>query len=498
MAAMAPIRAPRRWREIALVLGLIVLALTLRLYHLTRESLWYDEAYGVWVADMDIASLRILWDWQIEFSLYYLLLHAWIRLLGQGEFALRAFGMLAGVAAILPMYVLGKDLFGQRVGFLGALLLAVNPYHVWYSQEVRMHSWAVLLTLLSLLTFWRAVNEGRWRWWLAHALLTGLSFHVHFYIGWVVLAQDVFYGLRLGWLRKRLFARETWLELRRWLLGQIIVLLLALPAVAIFLTRSLTNNDWGWLAERYRAPGWRDLLSLFSAYTTGTTFVGPSVLRWAILFVFLALAGWGVVVAYGHGRVHPAKLEALGYVLVALGLPVGLLFGLGQFATVWVARYLLLFLPTFLLLVALGLGKVRLPWLSTGLTLLLVAASLYAVSGIYRGQYKEDWRGAAAYISARVAANDLLVLMDEEIRVPFSYYYGSGSLRIEVSRFADGVALDKAAAEIQRKQRGGHLWLVVSHADSQGLEQRLQTVPGLRLVASPRFVGLKLLVYEWP
>ena len=59
------------WRQGLGLLGLVSLALALRCYRLGAESLWYDEAYSVWSSRMDIRSPRTLWEWRIEFPLYY-------------------------------------------------------------------------------------------------------------------------------------------------------------------------------------------------------------------------------------------------------------------------------------------------------------------------------------------------------------------------------------------------------------------------------------------
>ena len=501
--------------DLRIVLGLLALALVLRVYDLTGESLWFDEAYAVWSSAMDIASPRVLWEWQIEFPLYHLLLHFWMRLFGQGDLAVRAFGALAGTLTVVPMYSWGKGLFGRRTGALGALLLAVNPFHIWYSQEVRMYAWALLFTVASLHAFWRMVNEGTWRWVLAHLMLTGLAFHLHYYIAWVVLAEDFFYLLRLWRLRGGSLKRNTRARLpasadrncrqaaTRWLLGQLGVLILALPAFGVFQTKLVTFNQWGWLSQRYGAPGLGDVLGLFFTYTMGLAFPGPSGLRWVVLGVFLALASWGIMRAaqfpYPGLSSQPEQTErreALGLTVLAVGLPLALVFVSGQFVSTWVPRYLLLFLPPFLLLVAAGVDRMG-PKLGAGVTVLLLAASLYSLTGMYGVQQKEDWRGVAAYLDAHAGQDDLVVLMDEECRVPLDYYYHSDSPRLEVSRFADGATLDSVVARIWSDKRGGHLWLVVSHADSEGLEARLNALPDLRAVGGPEFVGIKLARYAW-
>jgi mannosyltransferase len=483
-------------REVLLLTGLVAVALAVRLIGLTRESLWYDEAYSVWISNMNIASLKLLWDWKIEFPLYYLLFYYWLRLFGQGEFAVRLFGALAGTAAVVPMYRLGKELFGRRVGVIAALLLAVSPYHIWYSQEVRMHSWAVLLTLLSLYAFWRVVRGGAWGWWLLHTAVTGLSLHLHYYIGWIVLAENAYYLVYTWRARGGLFSREGWRALRWWLLDQGIVLLIAIPAAAVFLARFVSSNDWGWLVESYHAPGLRELADLIGIYVLGTAFPGPSWLRWGITLGVLALAAWGMWRVYRKRVTEGTAWAGLWLALAALGLPVSLIFILGQFAAVWVYRYLLLFIPGFLLLVAVGIARV--PWAGVRLGTLaaLGLVCLYAWGGMYVGQHKEDWRGVAAYITAHSGPDDLIVIMDEECRVPFNYYFGPAGARVEVSRFADNATLDQATTDIQAKLQGQRVWLVISHADGSGLEQRIEGLVGLASVPGPEFVGIRLVVFQ--
>jgi len=299
-------------------------------------------------------------------------------------------------------------------------------------------------------------------------------------------------------------------------LDQLAVLLVAIPAAIVFWERFYFARDWGWLVANYRAPGLGDVVGLFEAYTVGTAFPGPSPLRKVILLVFLALAGWGTLKACRGIWKKEQSGGGLGLTVLALVLPVLCVFLLGQFTAVWVPRYLLLFLPAFLLLVALGVSALqtgynppqteskerlklvsRRPASGAVALALCLAASLYSLTGMYSGQQKEDWRGVAAYIAAQASQDDLIVLLDEECRVPFSYYYGSQGERVEVSRFATEAALDQAVAEIKRRQRGGSLWLVVSHAGGAALEERLGAVAGLQRAESPRFVGVELVRYRW-
>ena len=496
-------RATRR--EILIVAAIVLLALGLRLVDLTGESLWYDEAYSVWTSKMEIASLQTLWEWQIEFPLYYLLLHYWMRLFGDGEFSVRALGALTGALSVAPIYLLGKSLRGHRIGILAALLLAVNPYHVWYSQEVRMFSLAVLFAVGSLYAYWRLLRGGTWGWRLVYVVLTGLAFHVHYYIGWLVLAENLLYLLRGP---RRLVV---------WIAGQLGIVVLAFPAVVVFLTKLISHNQWGWLAQRYAQPGLYDVIDLFVVYAVGISFPGLSGARWLIVALFVVLAAVG---ALGTGlfpvslkRLHARDDASLPVLLpvLTLGLPLACVFVLGQLATIWVPRHLLLFMPSFLLLVAMGLETVR-SRAKAAITVVLMVTSFYALSGAYGTPQKEDWRGIVGYLASAASRDDLIVLMDEECRVPFDYYAqnvtsGDASplgTRIEVSRFADDATLDRAASDVGHRMSkdrvGGSarlLWLVISHAESDALVSRLDAAPHLQRIDSPAFVGIQLIGYEW-
>jgi mannosyltransferase len=529
-------------RDLAILLGVTVLAAALRLYDLTGESLWYDEAYSVWSSSMEIASLKRLWEWQIEFPLFYLMLHYWMRLFGRGEWAVRAFSALAGILTMVPMYYLGEAILGRGVGAMASFLLAVNPYHIWYSQEVRMYAWAMLITLASLYAFWRLAArqgtalKGRWGWWGAYVLLSGLVFHLHYYIGWLLVAENAYYLGLLAFADRRAEVADgsgarsrvssRWHELGWWLLGQLAILVIALPAFAVFRTKLLTFNQWNWLSQRYGAPGLAHVVDLFVAFTTGITFQGSASLRWLILGAFLGLALWGVFRTLAWRR--DARVEwiesqsamsrrSLIFVCLVLALPIALVFLLGQLSTAWVVRYLILFMPAFLLLVAVGVRRLRGALAGVALALLMLG-SAYALYGLYASQQKEDWRGVVSYLRRQVQPADTLVLMDEECRVPFDYYanrealpqtaprvsgydWGLGVKRAGVSRFASEAQLDAAVEQMLRdvpRANGmpNRLWLVISHADGAGLLARLDHAATLRRAETPSFVGVDVVAYS--
>jgi len=114
------------------LLGLLALAAALRFNDLAGESLWYDEAYSVWSSRMDILSPRVLWEWRIEFPVYYWLLHVWMRLFGDGQVAVRSLSAVAGALSVVPMVGWGRRLFGERAGWAAGLMWSrAMPFGAW-------------------------------------------------------------------------------------------------------------------------------------------------------------------------------------------------------------------------------------------------------------------------------------------------------------------------------------------------------------------------------
>jgi len=325
-----------------------------------------------------------------------------------------------------------------------------------------------------------------------HALSTGLTFSLHYYVGWLVLSQNLFMAV-WTWSKHPTW-RRWWRAMAPWVVEQLLVLLLALPAFAVFWHKAAGLNQWGWLAERYGAPGARSLVGLFSTFVVGSTYRGPSWLRWIILLGFALIIVWGAWSAWrkrGEGHTAWAWSLAAGSLLLAAGA----VFLLGQLRPIWVPRYLLLFLPSMLLLAACGLSTVPGRW-EGALLVLLLLGSASGLVGLYGEQQKEDWRGVARLLQAERGLDEPLILMDGECRVPFEYYApGDDPLRLEVRRFADGATLDEAVVQASNSGAGERLWVLVSHAESEALVARLDGAASWQREATPEFVGIELYRY---
>src|SRR5438477_307808 len=142
--------------------ALIVLFLAVRIWGLTDSCLWFDEIFSVHAAEHSWSTIfPFVAQDLIHPPLYYLLLKGWIALGGESFFWLRTLSVLIAAVGLIPFLLLCK-IFKLRSGaiLLSVFLIAVNGPLIKYSQEVRMYSLMMCLSLFSFWLFARFVRQG--------------------------------------------------------------------------------------------------------------------------------------------------------------------------------------------------------------------------------------------------------------------------------------------------------------------------------------------------
>jgi uncharacterized membrane protein len=153
---------PSTRRTTLLLVGAITLVgLVLRFTLIGAKSLWLDEAFSFWTANLDPGRI---WRTTLQIDthppLYYALLHFWIDP-SSGEIALRSLSALLSAATVPILYLVGREVGGRGLGLLVAGLQAVSPLHVWYAQQGRMYAMLTFCAAVALLCVVRLLVGGR-------------------------------------------------------------------------------------------------------------------------------------------------------------------------------------------------------------------------------------------------------------------------------------------------------------------------------------------------
>jgi 4-amino-4-deoxy-L-arabinose transferase-like glycosyltransferase len=141
-----------------LLVLIVLLGLVLRIYRFDALSLWLDEGFTVYFSRLPwLSVLGLEGAYDVHPPLYYALVKA-VSLGVPEVIAGRLVSVVAGAATVAVLYALVARLLGPWAGVISALVLAVSPLHIWYSQEARQYALVVLLVCLSYLAL---VEYGR-------------------------------------------------------------------------------------------------------------------------------------------------------------------------------------------------------------------------------------------------------------------------------------------------------------------------------------------------
>jgi hypothetical protein len=484
-----------------LLIALALIAFLLRIYHLNYQSLWRDEVDAVIFATQDLRAILAMFTGVGDNGpLYFLGLHYWIALAGKSEFAIRFPSAFFGVLAVLATYHLGREVIGRDVGLIGALLLAVSPYHVWYSQEAKMYSIISFLAPLSLLIIVRVLRGGKRRLWPAWALLLGIFLYIHLFALMMVLVAAL-------WLPLLLQRRP---RLTPALVAAIVLVALAiLPVARWLIPAALMQVQTG-----YYPYALGEMVSiLLYGFSMGLRPVpGP----WpVIVFVGLLLTGLAALVVRSRGARWP---DSRGVLVLALYLVAPLL-------AIWLVslrrptftdRYLIIVLPAFYLLIAGGIVVIReIVGLATGprpapaheaaparnrriaatragpaysgqesvpqeeprrrfagevaAALMLALALVVSLRFVWtqsHSEIKADFRAATAYLVPQLLPQDVVIFIMPYVQRGFAYYHPQPVRTVDppYTRGMSQADVDRAMDSLRGGSR--RVWLFLSEETS--------------------------------
>ena len=394
----------RRLAPLLFLLALLLLGYWLRVHNLDAFSFWTDEGLTPARSGYPIAQIlqnEIIIQGVVTTDthppLYYLIIHLTRQLFGLSDFAFRYPSVLFGVLLIPLLYQFGRRLVlpfergagrraGERgsrgagarrgralsLGLLVALLAAVNPLQIYYSQEARMYTLLVLLATGMSYVLWRALGASHFlkcvppseglakkvqptsesgmhrellRQLLLYTVLAALAVYTHYTAVFLVAAQALFWA----WL--------LWRAGLRWvIIGALVVAALAaIPLIPYTLPRLSSGGE----ANYFPVSPLTVLHDVVRFFHLGLTvdFAQPFVraLNW-LAFGLLLLGIW---VALRRPDRSSETCQVWFLLSWLLAVPLGLIAGSALFKPMYQGvRHIMAGSPAFLLLLGLGIWAI--------------------------------------------------------------------------------------------------------------------------------------------
>ncbi|MCU1749565.1 glycosyltransferase family 39 protein [Pseudomonas sp. 6D_7.1_Bac1] len=400
----------------------MMLALIVRFHDISLPYFWTDEAFSALVGVQSPERIWFHLGHDVHPPLYFLLLHVWMSVFGEGVFAIRALSALAGVATVMLGVWLMRLITTPRAALLAGLFLALLPISVRYSQEARMYTlegvWLLGATIA--LVYW--IKSARNRYLASYVVLMTAALYTH-YLAVLCLLSHWLYLVVL-----RLQRDETLHYLSRpiWWVANVAIVILYIPWLIslgdeLFLnTEKLkTGGDIFWIPELtiYTLPSavWK-----FLTVQNGLEFARP-------VYLMLPVLVLASVVWVGLKERSRLKLELL--LVIYVLLPVLIVFMVSFGFAMFVERYVAFAALGLPMIAALAVSRIArrtlaLAWASV---LLIVGVQLMGLNTIYKQQDDlDDPRNESLYpldnIVSRINEN---AIVGDNIIVDGAYWYYS-------------------------------------------------------------------------
>ena len=284
---------------------LVLLATTLRFWHLDLKPLWMDEvitaifSLGKNYHDLPLDVVLPLENWRSFLSLetgmncsqitsnissqsthpplFFCGMYQWLAWLSPTEKdlvnQLRYLPAIFGVVTVITIYFVNRIAFSTKAGLMAAALMAVSPFAVYLSQEARHYTLPMLLISLSLLGLvkiqkdiieQKQINFSIWSGW---TIINAIGFYVHYFCILAFIAQIgtfvvLMYGQQQKIIPRPILSQYILSQRRIWLtltLSISVTSLIFLPWFAT-INKHFTSADTGWLhAPIHIAPIYQTL-----------------------------------------------------------------------------------------------------------------------------------------------------------------------------------------------------------------------------------------------
>ncbi|MDW7777261.1 MAG: glycosyltransferase family 39 protein [Methanosarcinales archaeon] len=433
------------------LLIIVSLGTFFRLYNLSSKSLWFDEIGQVLVASKStINELLIEILFHLSPPLDYIILH-FVLYIGKNDFIIRLPAAIFGILSIILIYWVSKTLFSEKEGLICALLLSTSPMAVWYSQEARMYSLFMFLSLLSLFFFIKALQQNKIIWWFGFIISTVLALYTHYFSFFILLNEVVFFAILI--IKKRYFKEEGEIsknikKTTGWYFFSSLIIILESFYFCLDLLFSQTDGlkkDL-WYGLSANISFFKSIFSALSIYSLdvksslGISDITGSIIITGIYILFLILFIFGIIEFYEKDIDQTILL----FLWVLLPVVVSFVVSYYRDEPITTTRNMIFILPAFLMLISKGLINIS-EWIDNiietlnhnninennstnyrliiclALLIIVLIVNVVAIGHGYTIQ-KQDMKGISGFLSANIRSGDVIVTF-RDTTDHLGYYY---------------------------------------------------------------------------
>lgn len=220
-------------QEIYVVVAIFMLGFLMRLYGVFAVPLIEDEYAHLAFAkaiSLDPHDFHLVFRTADHPFLSAYVVRAGIGVFGEGLLGLRFFHAVFGSLTLVVVYLLAREGIGKRGALVAMLLLSVDQFHVTWSRVFMPEVLMLFFASLSLLLFWKGIEQGKER----SMVLSGIA------LGCSYLAKEPGILLLPVFLVYLLLSRQdrTWFKKRGLYFLILMVVIIVLPDIVWSMTHA--------------------------------------------------------------------------------------------------------------------------------------------------------------------------------------------------------------------------------------------------------------------
>jgi 4-amino-4-deoxy-L-arabinose transferase-like glycosyltransferase len=393
------------FKENKLLLLLIFIGAIFRFYKIDFQSVWLDEIHTINESNPNISISELhssLLASDPHPPLYFILVQLFFKIFGYSTFVLKTFSALMGIGGLLAIYFLGKEIMNKKVGLIAVMLLSVNYFHIYYSQEARMYSMLFFTTTLSFYFLVRFLKNPSIKTVILHAVFAALMIYTHFFALFALFAEYVI--LLLFIIKPHEIDRKKMLLFS--ILSGFITLILYTPSFKTFVETAKRTSIW------IPMPSIDVYTQIFKE------FFGQSEI---VIFFILTLLIFFFIKLYNRENKEELSInpneekQIFSFILLFCWIIITLLIPLISSYVklpMLISRYFINILPAIILLIAIGIYYIKNNVVKLAILSIFVIFSLtdiIIVKRYYRLVVKTQFREATQFIIDNNSSKDNVV-----------------------------------------------------------------------------------------
>jgi len=366
------------WTVLGAGLGLFGL---LSIGNMSRWSVWFDEAYGLYLIRYGFLDIAKYTSTDVHPPLYYWVLKIWQAIFGNSEIALRSLSMVMIMIAIVFVYLLVRRAFGVRVGAWVVALLALSPMMIRYAEEARMYGMVMAIVAAATYVLIDVTSKPSRRKWVLYGILVSLGMWTHYFTAIMWLTHWVWRYITVRRKNARQTARAFWTK--EWIWAHVLAIGLFLPWLPYMVKQMATVQAGGF---------WIRPISVTTPFNFLTNLImyreNHEVLGWLAVLMLLVMVVIIVSIATAYRRLRGEQRSMFVLIVAMAIVPMLLLLALSlpPLRPSFVDRYLLPSIPFWFVAIGISVATVLKglqPRVTVPVTIALFGALCLGVAQVY-------------------------------------------------------------------------------------------------------------------